>query len=810
MRNLVYPKYHVLESLNRPCDAVDRHSTRVFSRRVAFALEGRQLPRIAIDTSELVILVAAIVALASPALDLCLRLQASYSVPSSHTNRNIKPILLRIELPMPARRGATRRAGSTRSDIGSASTYFQSKLGPEARTQALPNLPTKQSFAYGSAETPILPRELKIQPHMDLTEMADAIDKGIEDAKDRQMKEKETTQDKSRRQKSPSITRSPVRRSRREPTPDELQLLDNLREATKSPTPVRGNYSNNDQSTATPTPPIPHTLSTASSPAQSLPVPRYPHVPAENLYPSPMGRFGPQLHDGPPLGSSPLPDDSSLYSFTVERAINSDELTRTLSDGKNIKAPPRRFSGLAFANEPIHEEEEPDSRLLKTKSRSPSLQPSYEDFQIEPSPEPEPQSEPESVQELELEPTPEPEPIPELEPMPEPTPEPEVIREKSPAAQFTAPTKTLIPNAYARRTPSQEPSVDDGQQNIRQTGQSWSWVGSLSAQLPSVSTVARILAGIALAAATVYLVAFGGIPSLSRPPQYIPMDENNMLAVSSLTDQMSRIGAQVSSLAKEMRTVKWDVNEVQSEVRSSPTPIMPPSRGSTDLGPPTEQKTNFLSIGLGVIVIPGLTSPTVGHKLSAWQWAYVNLWRGSHYRPASPPLAALVPWEDYGDCWCSTPRDGMSQIGIDLGQKIVPEEVAVEHMPKTATLKPENAPREMELWAQYVLVQKGTSRPARTQAERFSIHKPIMDALRSAWPTEDPTAYSDDPLLGPTYYRVGKFTYDIHGSHHVQRFELDAVIDSPEVRVDRVVFRATSNWGGNHTCIYRLKLFGHV
>ncbi|TPR07528.1 Metallo-beta-lactamase family protein [Aspergillus niger] len=557
---------------------------------------------------------------------------------------------------MPARRGATRRAGSTRSDIGSASTYFQSKLGPEARTQALPNLPTKQSFAYGSAETPILPRELKIQPHMDLTEMADAIDKGIEDAKDRQMKEKETTQDKSRRQKSPSITRSPVRRSRREPTPDELQLLDNLREATKSPTPVRGNYSNNDQSTATPTPPIPHTLSTASSPAQSLPVPRYPHVPAENLYPSPMGRFGPQLHDGPPLGSSPLPDDSSLYSFTVERAINSDELTRTLSDGKNIKAPPR----------------------------------------------------------------------------------------------------------------------------------------------------------IALAAATVYLVAFGGIPSLSRPPQYIPMDENNMLAVSSLTDQMSRIGAQVSSLAKEMRTVKWDVNEVQSEVRSSPTPIMPPSRGSTDLGPPTEQKTNFLSIGLGVIVIPGLTSPTVGHKLSAWQWAYVNLWRGSHYRPASPPLAALVPWEDYGDCWCSTPRDGMSQIGIDLGQKIVPEEVAVEHMPKTATLKPENAPREMELWAQYVLVQKGTSRPARTQAERFSIHKPIMDALRSAWPTEDPTAYSDDPLLGPTYYRVGKFTYDIHGSHHVQRFELDAVIDSPEVRVDRVVFRATSNWGGNHTCIYRLKLFGHV
>lgn len=48
MRDLVPLNYQVSESLHRPCDAVDRHSTRVFSRRVAFAHEGRQLPRIAI------------------------------------------------------------------------------------------------------------------------------------------------------------------------------------------------------------------------------------------------------------------------------------------------------------------------------------------------------------------------------------------------------------------------------------------------------------------------------------------------------------------------------------------------------------------------------------------------------------------------------------------------------------------------------------------------------------------------------------------------------------------------------------------
>ncbi|OOF93177.1 hypothetical protein ASPCADRAFT_209772, partial [Aspergillus carbonarius ITEM 5010] len=253
---------------------------------------------------------------------------------------------------MPPRRGAVRRTGSTpRSDADSPLTFFQNKLGTDTKAQALPNLPTKQSFAYGSAETPILPRELVLQPHMDLAEMAVAIDKGIEDAKDRQMRENENTKDKRRRQKSPSVSRSPVRRKRREPTPDELQLFDDLREATKTPSPVRGRFDNNDQSTATPTPPIPHSISTASSPVmQPPPQARYPHVPAENLYPSPMQRLAPRLNNEPPLGSSPQVDSSSIFSFSVERDVNDDDLRRTLSDGKSIKAPPRRFSGLAFAN----------------------------------------------------------------------------------------------------------------------------------------------------------------------------------------------------------------------------------------------------------------------------------------------------------------------------------------------------------------------------------------------------------------------------------------------------------------------------
>lgn len=85
-----------------------------------------------------------------------------------------------------------------------------------------------------------------------------------------------------------------------------------------------------------------------------------------------------------------------------------------------------------------------------------------------------------------------------------------------------------------------------------------------------------------------------------------------------------------------------------------------------------------------------------------------------------------------------------------------------------------------------------------------------MDTLRQAYPREPETAYSDDPLLGPSFYRVGRWQYDINGENHVQRFSLDAVIDIPALRVDKVVFRVKSNWGAENTCLYRLRLYGHL
>ena len=85
-----------------------------------------------------------------------------------------------------------------------------------------------------------------------------------------------------------------------------------------------------------------------------------------------------------------------------------------------------------------------------------------------------------------------------------------------------------------------------------------------------------------------------------------------------------------------------------------------------------------------------------------------------------------------------------------------------------------------------------------------------MDLLRRSNPFEPPSAYSDDPILGPNFYRIGKVEYDLHSPDYAQAFKLNTIVDVSTIRVDKVVFRVTSNWGANHTCIYRFKLHGHL
>lgn len=731
---------------------------------------------------------------------------------------------------MPPKRAVNRRDGPVaRSNDHGTRLYLAEISGPQATNPNLPNIPAKPSWGYGSSTAPVFPRQLSIKSGMNVDDMAESIESGVKSAQDRDENGQENPPkanpkpraNSRQTRRSVSVSVSPARRRRRrEPTPDQVQLLGTLRESTVSPNPRAGD----GLSTATPSPPVPHAISTESSPP---PVPPYPTLPsAEPLYPSPLLRLDSTARQGAPRGGSPQQEDNldneSVISWNVERDIHEDDLQRTRParfreerQGKNLTAPPRRFSGLAFPNETIQEEDEPES-----------------EGSVKNSPTPEPALEPQDQSDTQPRAPSEPQPEPEPALAPEPTPEPE---------PSTAPTRTIIPRMDLRENSSPGVSPPSPVQSVKaavKSGVQSIPTPSFSFRQSQVTRIAAILILTILSILTVFTFSedladiSSGIRSrlpFGRQSPYIPLNGTAMDAIHSLSKHVARIDTRVSSLSGEVATVR-------SEVENMPPPTTVVEPVPVWKATPTP-KINFLAQSMGVKIDPQKTSPTVGlpsnfferatHRLMEPATSLVR-WVLSFPEPLGP-LAALTHWEDAGDCWCSTPDSGVSQLSVILGSPITPEDVAMEHISKGATADPGSAPKEMELWAHYVVrnedsatkrswvpsflsSSKGSSKRSESTgfSDQFLPREKIMEALRIAYRGEPDASFSDDELLGPTFYRIGRWMYDINSPELVQDSSLAAVIDSPDIKVDHVVFRVKSNWGSDSTCMYRLKLYGHL
>lgn len=346
-----------------------------------------------------------------------------------------------------------------------------------------------------------------------------------------------------------------------------------------------------------------------------------------------------------------------------------------------------------------------------------------------------------------------------------------------------------------------------------------------------------------LAAATQALTS--SLPFSQQRP-YPTLNTSDAKIIMSLSNEVEELGSRLSSMSNDMHLLKSEWSQ-GAEQATAVRPAEPQVTDRTD-------RINFLSLGMGTVIDPSLTSPSIGRKrtLARRLYGYVT---GDHVPLPNPPDTALKPWDGVGDCWCSVPSNaGLAQMAILLGQRAVPEEVVVEHIPKGASPDPDIAPREMELWAQFkphhgpvaatTAVTSDSSPVASPPPSRFrpsflgrffsssrssptnstpspsatlassplslsSLHDTILETLHRAYPNEPEAAYSNDALLGPSFFRVGKWQYDRDGEP-VQRFTLNAIVDQPTLRVDKVVFRVKSSWGAPHTCLYRLKLYGHV
>lgn len=639
-------------------------------------------------------------------------------------------------------------------------------------------VPIGASWNYGAATTVSMPNRMNVRPTMNIEQMIQTTENQMEIARERSAAVKK---------KQPR-----ARQAKREPTPDQTQLQQSLNKATED-----------HHSDKTPTPPIPHSVSTDSSPEAQPPSQRL--LSNSPLYPSPLQRPGSRHASiASSVSRHSSVDNASEASWILERDINEDDLQRTRpskyrgeAHGENISAPPRRVSGLAIVPE------EDESIKSEPGTWNPIAQTPPPDFPPDP-----------------------------------------------PRESFMR--RWLSSMRPRPRAPKLKPTpievTDPDPPNVRRRSIFQILVESAD-KGPYASLIrAAIWLVLIIGSISFYLAAM----KIHQALFPLEWDLDSAAAMNASNPEIFRgLRGQISKMDVKMSSLSSELSSVISEQALSNAPGSRPTDLAVHRNP--VHKVNFLSVPMGALIDPSKTSPTLGSKVGSAARAFLWFANPPQAIVQTPqhPLSALSPWQEVGDCWCSASRGGSTQLSVLLGRDIVAEELVVEHVPLGSTLQPEAAPRTIELWARFKVsphkspvvakhiagAQPGrggffsmfgdatvSPEPPATRVPSSretglggflipgigSLHGLIMDLLRRSNPNEPESAYSDDPILGQNFYRIGKVEYDIHSPDNVQTFKLNTIVDVSTIRVDKVVFRVTSNWGAKHTCIYRFKLHGHL
>ncbi|KAH9895967.1 hypothetical protein C8Q73DRAFT_745131 [Cubamyces lactineus] len=187
---------------------------------------------------------------------------------------------------------------------------------------------------------------------------------------------------------------------------------------------------------------------------------------------------------------------------------------------------------------------------------------------------------------------------------------------------------------------------------------------------------------------------------------------------------------------------------------------------------------DFALLADGARLIPELTFPSrerVGGRLPR----------------ATSPEIALVDDLHVGNCWSFAGE--RSQLGLRLSEIIYPTYVTVDHIPAEIAADAGNAPRSMVLWG----AVDGMANENRLQQ------------LRDTVPALAPGSRVTPPVShGYKYVPLVSFEYDIWAPSHVQTFRVDQWIKDSRMDFGVMILEIAGNWGGNGTCLYRVRIHG--
>ncbi|KAI1463086.1 uncharacterized protein F4812DRAFT_464085 [Daldinia caldariorum] len=207
-------------------------------------------------------------------------------------------------------------------------------------------------------------------------------------------------------------------------------------------------------------------------------------------------------------------------------------------------------------------------------------------------------------------------------------------------------------------------------------------------------------------------------------------------------------------------------------------------------------QVNFFGVGSGAVIDPHSSSrPWELPKDSKYKSKEWYLHNG--YRP-QPPSSAISPWSEEGECFCAGKivkgvPEITNAIGIMTSVAVIPQHLVVEHILPGSTLDPNAMPKDIEVWA---YIEEVTLREEVRAFSSNNIHNQLE---------------AEAPTVPDGFVKIGHFTYEQKDyGDGVQIFKMSSELTSMRAATKHVIIKAVTNYGADHTCFYRLKLYGEA
>ncbi|OWZ80276.1 hypothetical protein C366_01159 [Cryptococcus neoformans Tu401-1] len=197
----------------------------------------------------------------------------------------------------------------------------------------------------------------------------------------------------------------------------------------------------------------------------------------------------------------------------------------------------------------------------------------------------------------------------------------------------------------------------------------------------------------------------------------------------------------------------------------------------------TIARADYALFTAGARVIPHLTSNTFTLQKAS---TFGKLLWASKDVQGRPPATALHPDTSVGSCWPIKGSEG--SLGVMLVDRVVVSDVTIEHAPQELALDIATAPKVVK-----VLGLVDYTEGLEKLAEYRAAHEMDLN-------NEEDT----------NYLPLGTFTYDPSSYSHIQTFPVSPDIVELGIRIGVVVFKIESNWGGDLTCLYRVRVHGNA